>query len=79
MMEFTILQRLAQDPGRVFTRDQLLTILWGEDCFVQEHSLDVHVHAIRKKVEADPGHPLYIQTVHGVGYKLKEPGRQRDD
>lgn len=76
MMEFTILRRLAQDPGRVFTRDQLLTFLWGEDCFVQEHSLDVHIHAIRKKVEADPGHPLYIQTVHGVGYKLKEPGRQ---
>ena len=76
MMEFTILQRLAQDPGRVFTRDQLLTLLWGEDCFVQEHSLDVHIHAIRKKVEADPGHPLYIQTVHGVGYKLKEPGHQ---
>ena len=79
MMEFTILHRLAQDPGRVFTRGHLLTALWGEDCFVQEHSLDVHIHAIRKKVEADPGHPLYIQTVRGVGYKLKEPGRQRDD
>ncbi|MBI3809576.1 MAG: response regulator transcription factor [Nitrospirae bacterium] len=77
MMEFTILQRLAQYPGRVFTRDQLLTLLWGEDCFVQEHSLDVHIHTIRKKVEADPGHPLYIQTVHGVGYKLKEPSHQR--
>ncbi|TSA01907.1 MAG: DNA-binding response regulator [Nitrospiraceae bacterium] len=79
IMEFTILQRLAQDPGRVFTRDQLLTLLWGEDCFMQEHSLDVHIHAIRKKIEADPGHPLYIQTVHGVGYKLKEPGHQRSD
>ena len=75
MTEFTILQRLAQDPGRVFTRDQLLTSLWGEDCYVQEHSLDVHIHAIRKKVEADPGHPLYIQTVRGVGFKLTEPSR----
>ena len=79
MMEFTILQRLAQEPGRVFTRDQLLTFLWGKDCFAQEHNLDVHIHAIRKKIEADPGHPLYIQTVHGVGYKLKEPGPQRGD
>ncbi len=79
MMEFTILHRLAQEPGRVFTRDQLLTILWGKDCFVQEHNLDVHIHAIRKKIEADPGRPLYIQTVHGVGYKLKEPSRQRGD
>mgnify|MGYP001565255985 CR=1 FL=1 len=79
MMEFTILHRLAQEPGRVFTRDQLLTFLWGEDCFVQEHNLDVHIHAIRKKIEADPGRPLYIQTVHGVGYKLKEPSHQRGD
>jgi two-component system alkaline phosphatase synthesis response regulator PhoP len=79
MTEFTILQRLAQEPGRVFTRDQLLTVLWGEDCYVQEHSLDVHIHAIRKKIETDHGHPLYIQTVRGVGYRLKEPGHQGGD
>lgn len=79
MMEFTILHRLAQEPGRVFTRDQLLTVLWGEDCYVEEHSVDVHVHAIRKKIEADPGCPLYIQTVRGVGYKLNEPSHQRGD
>jgi len=79
MMEFTILQRLAKEPGRVYTRDQLLTLLWGEDCFVQEHSLDVHIHAIRKKIEADPSRPLYIQTVRGVGYKLKEPARKEGD
>lgn len=79
MMEFTILQRLARDPGRVFTRDQLLTVLWGEDCYVQEHSLDVHIHAIRKKIEADPGRPLYIQTVRGTGFKLAEPGHRKGD
>jgi DNA-binding response OmpR family regulator len=77
--EFSILQRLALEPERVFTRDQLLTFLWGEDCYVQEHSLDVHIHAIRKKIEADPGHSLYIQTVRGVGYKLAEPSCQRGD
>lgn len=79
MMEFAILQRLAQDPGRVFTRDQLLTALWGEDCYVQEHSLDVHIHAIRKKVEPDPGRPLYVQTVRGVGFKLSEPGHRKGE
>jgi DNA-binding response OmpR family regulator len=71
--EFAILQRLAQEPERVFTRDHLLTFLWGEDCYVQEHSLDVHIHAIRKKIEADPANPSYVQTVRGIGYRLKTP------
>jgi len=71
--EFAILQRLAQEPERVFSRDHLLTFLWGEDCYVQEHSLDVHIHAIRKKIEADPANPSYIQTVRGIGYRLKTP------
>ena len=69
--EFSILQRLAWEPERVFTRDQLLTFLWGEDCYVQEHSLDVHIHAIRKKIEADPANPSYVQTVRGIGYRLR--------
>src|SRR5438876_6889312 len=73
MMEFAIVQRLAQEPGRVFTRDQLLTFLWGEDCYVQEHNLDVHIHAIRKKIEADPSRPSFVQTVRGIGYRLRDP------
>ena len=76
MMEFAILQRLAQEPGQVFTRDQLLTFLWGADCYVQEHNLDVHIHTIRRKIEADPGHPLYVQTVRGIGYRLRDPHRE---
>ena len=71
MMEFTILQRLAQEPGRVFSRNQLLTFLWGEDCFVLEHNLDVHIHTIRKKIETDPSRPRYLQTLRGIGYTLK--------
>jgi DNA-binding response OmpR family regulator len=71
MMEFILLQRLAQEPGRVFSRDQLLTFLWGEDCFVLEHNLDVHIHSIRKKIEADPARPRYIQTLRGLGYTLR--------
>jgi DNA-binding response OmpR family regulator len=77
MMEFTILQRLAQEPGRVFTRDQLLTHLWGEDCFVQEHNLDAHIHTIRKKIEVVPGHSGYVQTVRGIGYKLRHPDHEQ--
>ena len=75
MMEFMILQRLAQEPGRVFSRDQLLTFLWGEDCFVLEHNFDVHIHAIRKKIETDPARPRYLQTFSGLGYTLKNPAR----
>ena len=75
MMEFMILQRLAQEPGRVFSRDQLLTFLWGEDCFVLEHNFDVHIHAIRKKIETDPARPRYLQTLNGLGYTLKNPAR----
>lgn len=73
MMEFMILQRLAQEPGRVFSRDQLLTFLWGEDCFVLEHNFDVHIHVIRKKIETDPARPRYIHTLRGLGYTLKNP------
>ena len=75
MMEFMILQRLAQEPGRVFSRDQLLTFLWGEDCFVLEHNFEVHIHAIRKKIETDPARPRYLQTFSGLGYTLKNPTR----
>jgi len=71
MLEFAILQRLAQEPGRVFTRDELLTFLWGADCYVQEHNLDVHIYSIRKKLGDDPDHPRYIHTVRGIGFKLK--------
>ncbi len=69
--EFSILRLFAVNPGQVFTRDQLLTSLWGADCYLQEHNLDVHMSSIRKKIEADPDQPRYLQTVRGVGYKLK--------
>ena len=70
--EFMILHCLAQHPGRVFSRDELLTYLGGENCFIQEHNLDVHIHAVRKKIEQDPARPKYIQTVRGVGYRIKD-------
>jgi len=75
-IEFSLLGYLAEHPGEVFTRDQLITALWEKDRFIEEHNLDVHIHALRKKVESDPDRPRILVTVHGVGYKLegKEEG-----
>lgn len=52
--EFALLRHMAKHPGRPFTRDQLITALWGEDRFVEEHNLDVHVHALRRNRGANP-------------------------
>lgn len=69
--EFKILHELIQQPNRVFTRDELLNLVWGEDVALGEHNLDVHVHSLRRKIEAHPTRPTLIVTVRGVGYKLK--------
>lgn len=76
LTEFSILRHLAQEPGRVFTRTQLLTALWGEDCYLEEHNLDVHIHLIRKKLGPAVNQPHFIQTVRGVGYKLRSDLRR---
>jgi DNA-binding response OmpR family regulator len=70
-IEFSLLAYLAEHPGRVFTRDQLITALWEKDRFIEEHNLDVHIHSLRQKVEPDPDRPRILLTVHGVGYKLE--------
>jgi len=69
--EFALLKCLAQHPGRVFTRDELITALWGEDRFVEEHNLDVHIHSLRQQLEPEYAHPMFLLTVRGVGYKLQ--------
>lgn len=80
LTEFSILRHLAQEPGRVFTRTQLGTALWGEDGHPQEHNLEVHIHLIRKKLRPAGGQPHLIQTVRGVGYKLRhDPSRAKRD
>ena len=57
-------------PGRVFSRRQLLERAHGPDSFVTERTADAHVKNLRRKIEADPRNPVYIQTVYGVGYKM---------
>ena len=68
--EFALLLALAQHPGRVFTRDQLLEHVWG-DAYYDDHVVDVHIGNLRKKLEADPAHPHYLETVRGVGYRFR--------
>jgi len=68
--EFKILQTLAQKPGRVYSRLQLMNIAMGEAYVNYERSIDTHVSNLRKKVEQDPANPKYILTVYGIGYRF---------
>jgi DNA-binding response OmpR family regulator len=70
-IEFDLLATLASEPGVVFNRGQLLERLWGGDYFGSDHVIDVHVANLRKKLGDDPHDPRYIQTVRGVGYRLR--------
>lgn len=68
--EFKILVTLAQKPGRVFSRLQLLNSVMGEAFANYERSIDTHVSNLRKKVENNPASPKYIHTVYGIGYRF---------
>ena len=70
--EFLILLTMARQPGRVFTRAQLLDAVRGEAIEAYERAIDAHVKNIRRKLEPDPATPLYVLTVFGVGYKVGE-------
>ncbi len=67
--EFRLLHYLASNPGRVFSREQLLSRAMGDDVVVVDRNIDVHIRGIRKKMDIDP--PL-IETIRGVGYRLRE-------
>lgn len=66
--EFDLLTLLAAHPGRVYTRENLLEMIWGYQFFGDIRTVDVHVRRIREKIEADPSSPKYIMTKWGVGY-----------
>ena len=70
--EFKILATLASEPGRTFSRLELLERVFGYDYEGLERTLDVHVMNLRKKVEPDPAQPSYVLTVYGTGYKFAE-------
>jgi two-component system alkaline phosphatase synthesis response regulator PhoP len=70
--EFQLLVTMAQQPGRVFTRAQLLDAIHGEALEAYERAIDAHVKNIRRKLEVDPRRPRYLQTVYGVGYRMAD-------
>lgn len=70
--EFQLLAHMARQPGRVFTRAQLLDAVHGVAVESYERAIDAHIKNIRRKIEADPRAPRYLQTVFGVGYRLAD-------
>ncbi|MFQ6026699.1 MAG: response regulator transcription factor [Dehalococcoidia bacterium] len=68
--EFKILSTLIQEPGRVFSRAQLVEKALGYDYAGMDRTVDVHILNLRRKIELDPLHPEYIRTVYGIGYKF---------
>ena len=71
-MDFNLLQAMAAQPGRAFSRMELLDAAQGEAYEGYERSIDVHVKNLRQKLGDDPRHPTYILTVYGIGYKFNE-------
>ena len=70
--EFELLKLLAENPGRVYSRDILLEKIWGYEYIGETRTVDVHIRHIRKKIEEDDSNPLFIKTVRGYGYKFRE-------
>jgi DNA-binding response OmpR family regulator len=71
-VEFELLGALARNPGRVYTRDQLLARVWGDASYRDPRTIDVHIRHLREKLEADPKEPQFISTVRGVGYSFRD-------
>ena len=68
--EFDLLLHFARNPGKVYTRSQLLDIVWGYGHEGYEHTVNSHINRLRAKIETDPAHPAFVLTVWGVGYKF---------
>ena len=71
-VEFEILSVVARASGRVFTRDMLLSRIWGDSAFRDPRTIDVHIRHLREKLERDPKDPEYLFTVRGVGYRFRD-------
>ena len=71
-LEFDLLAALARDPGIVIRRQALLDRVWGTEFVADDHLVDVHVANLRRKLGDDPSRPRFVETVRGVGYRLRE-------
>ena len=69
-LQFDLLRTLAESPGRVFARHQLIDRVWGRDFFGEERIVDVHVGNLRKALGDSASEPRFIETVRGVGYRF---------
>ncbi len=74
--EFELLLHLANNKGRVLTRDHLLSAVWNYDFAGDTRIVDVHISHLREKIEPDTKKPVYIKTIRGLGYKMEEPRNQ---
>lgn len=72
-LEFSVLLYLVQQPGRVFSQQQIFEAVWNEDSDTCRHAVVSIIHQLRKKIEPDPAQPVYIQTVIHTGYKFVIP------
>lgn len=70
--EFDLLTQFARHPGRVYTRAQLLDLVWGYGHAGYEHTVNSHINRLRNKIERDPAKPEFVLTVWGVGYKFND-------
>ncbi|HEX4202757.1 MAG TPA: response regulator transcription factor [Ktedonobacteraceae bacterium] len=76
--EFKLLETLAREPGRAFSRAELVTRVFGIDYEGFDRTIDVHLMNLRKKIEPFPDQPIYLHTVYGVGYKLRKENEDED-
>lgn len=70
--EFDLLLTMASNRGQVFDRQTLLNRVWGEDCYVEDRTVDVHIRWLREKIEVNPSRPQRLLTVRGIGYKFAQ-------
>jgi DNA-binding response OmpR family regulator len=71
-LEFNLLAALTREPGIVGTRARLLDQVWGSDFVADDHIVDVHIANVRRKLGDDPANPRFVETVRGVGYRVRE-------
>jgi len=70
--ELKLLFFLSRNPGRVYSRNQIIDHVWGDDTFITDRAVDVHIRRLRSQIEKDMDNPRFIQTVRGFGYKFNE-------
>jgi DNA-binding response OmpR family regulator len=77
--EFSTLKYFTENPERVISRDELLTQVWGYQCYPSTRTVDNHILRLRQKLEKDPINPVHFRTIHGAGYKFVPVARAEEE